>query len=244
MHTRTRRPTAVRPPRGDAPSAARATPTAVGATVTVRTALTILTALTMLTVLTGCSGSDATSAPTPGPTRSLAPAQPVDPALKSLVGPGCAAYAAQVPSGSGSIVGMGQDPLATAAGHNPLLKTLTAALSGKLNKKVDLVGTLNGGEWTVFAPVDAAFAAMKDSTVNRMRSNRKLLTDVLTYHVVQGRLSPAKVVGTQKSVQGGDLKVTGKDGVLKVDGANVVCGGLKTANGTLYLIDKVLTPPK
>ena len=53
---------------------------------------------------------------------------------------------------------MAQDPVAVAASNNPILKTLTAAVSGKLNPKVNLVDTLNGGEFTVFAPVDAAFA--------------------------------------------------------------------------------------
>ena len=52
---------------------------------------------------------------------------------------------------------MAQDPVAVAASNNPLLTTLTAAVSGKLNPKVNLVDTLNGGEFTVFAPVDSAF---------------------------------------------------------------------------------------
>ena len=54
---------------------------------------------------------------------------------------------------------MAQDPVAVAAGNNPLLKTLTAAVSGGLNPEVNLVDTLNGDEFTVFAPVDDAFAA-------------------------------------------------------------------------------------
>ena len=49
---------------------------------------------------------------------------------------------------------MAADPVATAASNNPLLKTLTAAVSAKLNPKVDLVSTFNGAEFTVFAPVD------------------------------------------------------------------------------------------
>ncbi len=54
---------------------------------------------------------------------------------------------------------MAEDPVATAASNNPLLKTLVAAVSGQLNPKVNLVDTLNGDEFTVFAPVDDAFAA-------------------------------------------------------------------------------------
>ena len=55
---------------------------------------------------------------------------------------------------------MAEDPVATAASNNPLLKTLVAAVSGQLNPKVNLVDTLNGEEFTVFAPVDDAFAAL------------------------------------------------------------------------------------
>ncbi|MGP5257514.1 fasciclin domain-containing protein, partial [Glutamicibacter ardleyensis] len=85
----------------------------------------------------------------------------MDPAA-NLVGSGCAAYAEAVPSGDGSVAGMAKDPVAVAASNNPLLKTLTAAVSGELNPEVDLVDTLNGDEFTVFAPVDDAFAAIPE----------------------------------------------------------------------------------
>ena len=74
-----------------------------------------------------------------------------------LIGTGCADYAAQHPSGPASVSGMAQDPVATAASNNPMLSTLTAALSGKLNPNVNLVDTLNSGQYTVFAPTNAAF---------------------------------------------------------------------------------------
>src|SRR4051812_48120338 len=74
-----------------------------------------------------------------------------DPA-SGLVGSSCAAYAKQVPEGPGSVAGMAKDPVATAASNNPMLTTLTAAVSGKLNPGVNLVDTLNGGEFTVIAP--------------------------------------------------------------------------------------------
>ena len=80
-----------------------------------------------------------------------------DPAA-DLVGTGCAGYAEKVPAGAGSVSGMAMDPVATAASNNPVLTTLTAAVSGKLNPGVNLVDTLNGGEFTVIAPTDDAFA--------------------------------------------------------------------------------------
>ena len=89
-------------------------------------------------------------------TPSATPDAMTNDAASNLVGPGCAAYADAVPSGAGSIQGMSQDPVAVAASNNPLLTTLTAAVSGGLNPDVNLVDTLNGGEFTVFAPVDDA----------------------------------------------------------------------------------------
>jgi uncharacterized surface protein with fasciclin (FAS1) repeats len=161
----------------------------------------------------------------------------------ALVGPGCAAYAAQVPSGSGSVGGMAKDPVATAASNNPLLTTLTAAVSGKVNPAVDLVPTLNNGEFTVFAPVDDAFKKIDAATMTTLTTDSALLTKILTYHVVPGQLSPTEVVGTHPTAEGGTLTVTGSGDNLEVNGAKVICGGVKTKNATVYLIDTVLTPP-
>ena len=53
---------------------------------------------------------------------------------------------------------------------------------------------------------------------------------------------PTQIVGDHKTVEGGTVKVTGSGDNLKVNGANVICGGVNTANATVYLIDAVLTP--
>src|SRR5262245_36356549 len=107
-----------------------------------------------------CGGSEEPTAPasseTMSSTSSSSTAMAADPAA-DLVGPGCAGYADQVPDGPGSVAGMAADPVAVAASNNPLLTTLVSAVSGKLNPNVNLVDTLNGGEFTVFAPVDDAF---------------------------------------------------------------------------------------
>lgn len=165
-----------------------------------------------------------------------------DPAA-ALVGPGCAAYAAQVPVGPGSVAGMAMDPVATAASNNPLLTTLTKAVSGQLNPQVNLVDTLNGGQFTVFAPTDEAFAKIDPATIERLKTDAPLLNSILTYHVVPGQAAPDAVVGTHKTVQGADVTVTGQGAELKVNDASVVCGGVQTANATVYLIDTVLMPP-
>ncbi|MFH6691064.1 fasciclin domain-containing protein [Cellulosimicrobium funkei] len=164
-----------------------------------------------------------------------------DPAA-NLVGPGCAAYAEQVPDGAGSITGMSTDPVAVAASNNPLLTTLTAAVSGELNPDVNLVDTLNGGEFTVFAPVDDAFAKIDAATLESLKTDSDTLTKILTYHVVPGQLTPDQVVGEHETVEGGAVEVTGSGDELMVNDAAVVCGGVMTQNATVYLVDTVLMP--
>ena len=92
-------------------------------------------------------------------------------AQAELIGPGCSGYAEQVPTGPGSVAGMAQDPVAVAASNNPLLTTLTAAVSGKLNPDVNLVDTLNGGQFTVFAPTDSAFAKIDPATIEKLKTD-------------------------------------------------------------------------
>jgi len=208
-----------------------------------------LTAVAVLG-LSACSNDSSTAAPASVTSSTMAASsaapkpmdQPVDSGA-SLVGPGCADYAAQNPTGPGSVTGMAQDPVAVAASNNPLLTTLTAAVSGKLNPNVNLVDTLNGSEFTVFAPTDAAFAKIDPATIEKLKTDSNLLSSILTYHVVPGQASPAQVVGMHKTVQGGQVDVTGMGNNLKVNNASVLCGGVRTANATVYLVDTVLMPP-
>lgn len=205
-----------------------------------------------------CSADNASAPPSPTSTSAAiaamanhpaapapvtnAPSPQGDPA-RDLVGPGCTGYAKQVPTGPGSVAGMAQDPVAVAASNNPLLTTLTAAVSGKLNPDVNLVDTLDGGQFTVFAPVNDAFAKIPADTLNSLKTDSATLSKILTYHVVPGQDSPNKVVGTHKTAEGANLTVTGSGNDLKVNGARVICGGVHTANATVYLIDSVLMPP-
>jgi uncharacterized surface protein with fasciclin (FAS1) repeats len=168
---------------------------------------------------------------------------PVAAADLQLVGPGCAGYAQQVPMGPGSVGELAKVPVATAAANSPVLTTLAAALSGGLNPQVNLVDTLNGGEFTVFAPTNDAFAKIDAATLDKLKTDSALLTSILTYHVVPGQAGPDQVVGTHKTVNGADLTVSGSGDHLMVNNANVVCGGIKATNATIYLIDSVLLPP-
>jgi uncharacterized surface protein with fasciclin (FAS1) repeats len=203
-----------------------------------RHALVLSSVLVAVGGLAACSGDQKSDTPSP-----VVPTA-VNPILSGMVGPGCAEYAARVPAGAGSISGMAQDPLATAAANNPMLTQLTAALSGKLDPRVNLTETLNGRPFTVFAPVDDAFKKVPAGRLTTLKTDDKALIRLLTYHVVAGQLAPGQVVGKQMSVAGATLDVTGSGNALKVNGANVICGGVRTANATVYLIDTVLTPPR
>jgi len=198
-------------------------------------------------VLAGCSMSGASDSASDEPkapetTETESAPDMMDPAA-NLVGPGCEAYAEQVPDGAGSIQGMSQDPVAVAASNNPMLTTLVAAVSGQLNPDVNLVDTLNGSEFTVFAPVDDAFAKIDPATIEGLKTDADTLTSILTYHVVPGQIEPADIAGMHKTVQGAEVDVTGSGDMWKVNDANVICGGVQTANATVYLIDSVLMPP-
>ena len=198
--------------------------------------------------LSACSpmSSGSTTEETTAPSTSeatMAPETEMDPTA-NLVGTGCAAYAEAVPDGAGSVAGMAQDPVAIAASNNPILTTLTAAVSGGLNPDVNLVDTLNGDEFTVFAPVDDAFAKIEPATIEVLKTDSALLTSILTYHVIPGQILPADIDGTHATVNGADLEVTGTGDDIMVNGQSaVICGGVQTANATVYLIDTVLMPP-
>jgi uncharacterized surface protein with fasciclin (FAS1) repeats len=211
---------------------------------------TLAAGITILALFgAACGSSDEPAASAPESTTSTTseststPSETgmADPAA-DLVGPGCAGYAEQVPDGAGSVAGMAADPVAVAASNNPLLTTLVAAVSGQLNPNVNLVDTLNGSEFTVFAPVDDAFGKIDPATIESLKTDSDTLTKILTYHVVPGQMAPDAIAGEQTTVQGGNLTVSGSGDALKVNDANVICGGVHTANATVYLIDSVLMP--
>jgi uncharacterized surface protein with fasciclin (FAS1) repeats len=164
-------------------------------------------------------------------------------AAPNLIGAGCADYAAMHSDGPASVTGMSTVPVATAASNNPELTTLTAAVSGQLNPNVNLVDTLNSGQFTVFAPTDAAFNKLPADTINQLKTNSDMLKSILTYHVVPGQLSPGQVDGSHPTVQGAPVNVTGSGNGLRVNNAGLVCGGVPTANAQVYMIDTVLMPP-
>ena len=112
----------------------------------------------------------------------------------------------------------------------------------------DLVETLKGeGPYTVFAPTDAAFAAVPKETLDALLADPKgALTDVLTYHVASGKvmasdLSDGMMIDT---VNGAQLEVKiNADGTVMIGDATVITADIETSNGVIHVIDTVLVPP-
>lgn len=212
------------------------------------TKLTALAAAAAFSIsLAACGSSSRSDTNTgSGDTTSAAPmmstAAPMPSATDAMTnfGPGCAAVPTD-PSNAGSFQAMAQVPVATAASGNPLLSTLVTAV-----KKAGLVDSLNSADGiTVFAPTNDAFKKIPAATLNKVLADKKTLTSILTYHVVPGKLTPAELAGSHKTLQGGDLSVTGSGTDFKVNGtASVVCGNVQTANANVYIIDSVLMPKK
>ena len=120
--------------------------------------------------------------------------------------------------------------------------TLAAALQA-----AGLVDTLKGpGPFTVFAPTDAAFAALPAGTVESLLKpeNREKLTAILTYHVVPGRYPAARVAGLDSAatVNGGSVDIKAEGGTVMVDEARVIKADVTATNGVIHVIDKVLMP--
>jgi uncharacterized surface protein with fasciclin (FAS1) repeats len=207
------------------------------------TKLTALAAAATFSIsLAACGSSDSStgsSAAAPAPT-SAAPSPMMSSGTNMMTnfGAGCAAVPTDA-SNAGSFQAMAQVPVATAASGNPLLSTLVTAV-----KQAGLVDTLNSASGiTVFAPTNDAFNKIPAATLKKVLADKKTLTSILTYHVVSGKLSPAELAGTHKTLQGTDLTVSGSGQSFMVNGAaSVVCGNVQTANATVYIIDSVLMP--
>ncbi|KRE93977.1 hypothetical protein ASG76_11205 [Nocardioides sp. Soil774] len=199
-------------------------------------------ALTASMSLAACgseSDSDAASEPTTSQSTSEAPMESDSPSEEPMAdGPFGAGCAGVPTSGPGSVEGMADDPVATAASNNPLLKTLVAAVT-----QAGLVDTLNSADaLTVFAPTDDAFAKIPAKDLNALLKDKKALTTVLTHHVVAGKLSPEDVAGEHETLAGDTITVEGSGEDFTAEGAAVVCGNVPTANATVYVIDSVMMP--
>ena len=140
------------------------------------------------------------------------------------------------------------DDIVDIAAANPDFSTLVAAVEA-----AGLVDTLKGpGPFTVFAPTNAAFAALPAGTVDTLLlpENKDELTRILTYHVVPGQITSDQIIGTRSdvaTVQGRTVHVNGQAGgkygsAVRVNDANVTTADIIATNGVIHVIDKVLMP--
>lgn len=128
------------------------------------------------------------------------------------------------------------------AAANDNFKTLTAAVTA-----AGLADTLQGdGPFTVFAPTDAAFAALPAGTLDNLLKpeNKAQLVAILTYHVVPGAVMAKDVAGLSEAatVHGDNLALSATDGTVMVDDARVVAVDIAATNGVIHVIDKVMLP--
>ena len=172
------------------------------------------------------SAASPSAAPTTAPTATPAPTT-------------AAASPSIAPSASAAAMAKDIVETATEAGS---FKTLLTAV-----KAAGLVETLQGkGPFTVFAPTDAAFAALPAGTLDGLLKDPAALKKVLLYHVVSGSVTADKVVGltSATSVEGSPIAISVKDGTVYLnDSAKVVTPDVMASNGVIHVIDKVILPP-
>ncbi|MGZ3239006.1 MAG: fasciclin domain-containing protein [Burkholderiaceae bacterium] len=125
---------------------------------------------------------------------------------------------------------------ATASGS---FKTFVAAA-----KAAGLTDTLkNQGPFTVFAPTDEAFAKLPPETWNALMKDKVKLAQVLSHHIVPGRILVAEVKpGPTKTVDGSSITLTSDNGKITVSNANVIQSDVVADNGVIQAIDAVVLP--
>lgn len=145
---------------------------------------------------------------------------------------------------------LGVTAIAKAPAEKDIVDTAVAAGDFKtlvsLVQQAGLVDTLKGkGPFTVLAPTDKAFAKLPPALVKRITGDKKLLTSILTYHVIAGEVyaKDLKNHAKPKTVQGETLTVSLRNGKAFFNRSQVVAADVKASNGVIHAIDTVLIPP-
>ena len=187
--------------------------------------------ITLLAPVLAVAIAACSSAASPSP--STAPVSTPSPAATVAASPSSA------PSASAAAMAKDIVQTATDAGS---FTTLLAAV-----KAAGLVETLQGpGPFTVFAPTDAAFAALPAGTLDGLLKDPAALKKILLYHVVSGAVTADQVVGltSATSVEGSPIAIAVKDGTVYLnDSAKVVTPDVMASNGVIHVIDQVILPP-
>lgn len=132
-------------------------------------------------------------------------------------------------------------PITDTAARAPQLTTLA-----RLIRDAGLEDTLRaGGPFTVFAPSDEAFKAVPAATMQELARNPQLLKDVLTFHVLPGKVMSGEVKnGNAKTLQGANVSLSRAGSFVTVEDAVVTQADVPATNGIVHVIDRVLLPPK
>ena len=162
-------------------------------------------------------------------------------------------------SGSGSGSGTGTGSAAEINARSGIYKGAEQDISGTLIKsdqfqqfrhaaaRTGLLKTLSSpGPYTLFAPTDEAFAALRKQDLREIMGDDKLLARVLKYHVVEGRILERNLGKTAslKTLEGHSLTVARSGNRLSVDKAGLSFPNIETSNGMIHGIDTVLMPPR
>lgn len=134
----------------------------------------------------------------------------------------------------------GNATIAQIVQNDPNFSTLLAAVQA-----AGLVETLNSpGPYTVFAPTNAAFAALPPGQLQALLNDRNALRNVLLYHVVPGRVTSAQVVNLRSAntASGGTLRISSMNGRVMINDSQVIAADVRASNGVIHVINRVMLP--
>jgi uncharacterized surface protein with fasciclin (FAS1) repeats len=171
-------------------------------------------------------------------TAPASPASPAEPAAPAAAAEP-AAPATAAPATGGKVVANGD-----------IIQTLK--LSGQFNtfaKAADATNLTallkNNQNLTVFAPTDAAFAALPPGQLDKLMADKAQLQKILTYHIINAPVDSSKIKGAKgpvPTVAASPVELDGSEASLKVNDATIVQADVRATNGVIHVIDKVLTP--
>jgi uncharacterized surface protein with fasciclin (FAS1) repeats len=144
-------------------------------------------------------------------------------------------------TGVGSLKSLSTRDAIAAASANPQLSVFVAAVrTAGLDK---LLSTKKS--YTLFIPANSAFASLSKNDITRLKNSGELIK-VVKYHAVGSKITPQQFASgaTVTTQEGGTLTLARSGAVYKVGPATVLCGNIRTANASVYLVNKVLLPPK
>ncbi len=190
----------------------------------------IATSILLLPVIAACTQNDTAQVPptTPPPAVDVNTPEPVPPVTSTPTSP----------------IATTDEDIADVVEDNPSLKTLA-----NLIDEADLEDTLDdAGPFTLFAPSDQAFAALPEATRQRLLQpeNRQLLRQVLTYHVVPGKLTASQLQSQEIQTLDNNpvnIQVDQATNQVRVNDARVTQPDIQASNGVIHIIDRVILPP-